>query len=286
MPAVAKDANGWVEVRSSGWFWAHEAIRADMIDTLAILKRLSAAPSIAPWEAAALLEWWNLTAEFIEHHHDNEEHLFFPKIAERVELPARLNTDHKTLLEMLTKTGDAVKAALAAVGAPPGEAAAAGDGSQGGQCLPLADKPNGFAVALELMQAMHDHMQPHLREEETDTLPAMMKAFKFKEFQKIEEGMIKAMPWWALPHLLRRLKGDRAAAKAATAALGVPAIIFSLVIRPQLDRYDAEYGWAPVELLAPQSHDFFEEQRARSKLRAGFCGCLAPRPKPQSAAPA
>jgi hypothetical protein len=37
----------------SGWFWAHEAIRADMSDTLAILQRLNEADSVEPWESVA-----------------------------------------------------------------------------------------------------------------------------------------------------------------------------------------------------------------------------------------
>jgi hypothetical protein len=227
------------------------------------------------------LKWWGLTAEFIKHHHDNEEHLFFPKIAERVQLPARLNTDHTTLLAMLTKTEAELKAALAGGERPAAAAAAAA----GGLCVPLAG-PTGFAAVLASMQALHDHMLPHLLEEEANTLPAMMKAFKAKEFVKLEQKMIKTMPWYSLMHLYRRLKGDRAAAKVHALSLGVPALAFDLFIVPKLDRYDAEFGWIALELLTPNAHPFFEEQRALAKRRSGVCGCLAPRPKPQQAVPA
>jgi len=246
-----------VGVADSGWFYAHEAIRVDISDALQILERLAATPSPAPWESAALAKWWHFVYEFIEHHHDNEEQLFFPRIAERVELPPRLTADHKTMLAALKETDAIVKAETAK---PPGTA--------------------DWAKAATSLRHVEAIILPHLLEEEHDTLPAMMANFTAKELEPTERAMIKAQPWWSLGHLYRRFRDDMVVKQRhAVGSLGVPSVVFGALIRPKIEKYQAEVGWLVEELKQPQSHAFWEEQRALWHARSGFGGCCGPKPR-------
>jgi hemerythrin-like domain-containing protein len=38
--------------------------------------------------------WWALVAEFIHHHHDNEEKIIFPWMNTRVKLPESITEEH------------------------------------------------------------------------------------------------------------------------------------------------------------------------------------------------
>lgn len=252
---MPKDAKGWVDAKDSGWYYAHEAIRADVRDMLAVLDRLATTASPAKWELDSLLIVWGYVVDFIHHHHDNEEQFFFPKLKERVELPPRLETDHKTMVEMLTATDALFKAEHA--------------------------KASGhkWAEVASSLRALEAVMLPHLLEEEVDTLPAMMSNFTAKDFEPIENKMIKQLPWHSMGHLYRRLKDDMdTKRKHATETLGVPGVIWSQVLRPRIERYQAEVGWHFEALLLPQSRAFWDEQIAMYRARRGACGCFRPRP--------
>eukprot|EP00304_Pavlova_gyrans_P016101 CAMPEP_0206034330 /NCGR_PEP_ID=MMETSP1466-20131121/1265_1 /ASSEMBLY_ACC=CAM_ASM_001126 /TAXON_ID=44452 /ORGANISM="Pavlova gyrans, Strain CCMP608" /LENGTH=319 /DNA_ID=CAMNT_0053408607 /DNA_START=50 /DNA_END=1010 /DNA_ORIENTATION=- len=215
----------WVPAESSGWMWAHHAIRADFEDTLIILARMRDAPKIEPWEIDELKLWFARVSENVHHHHDNEEKVFFPKIRERVALPERLTADHKTMLAALTEADAAVNAIRS---------------------------QSDVSKAYTKVKAVQDMMLPHLKEEEDDTLPAMMKQFTPKDFAPIEQKMVKAMAWYELPHFYRRLEDDFAAKRShGVGHLGIPGFVFGGPIKKNMDRYDVEYGWYVHELKDP-----------------------------------
>lgn len=254
-PGVDASGAGWGAVKDSGWYWAHEAIRADLADTLAVLDRLAGAAAPAPWERDALLLVWGYVAGFIRHHHHNEEAFFFPKMRERVALPPSLESDHATLVAMLDATD-------ALLGAEHAKAAGA-----------------DWREVARSLRALEAVMLPHLREEEEQTLPLMHARFSAADFAPIERQVVGQMPWHSMGHMYRRLGDDDGAKRAhACGALGVPRIVWSRVLRPRVERYQAEVGWLFEALLLPQSRAFWAEQAAMHRARRGACGCLRPRP--------
>ena len=92
----------------------------------------------------------------VHHHHDNEEKIFFPMLAYRIQLPPKMTADHKTLLEMLERTATNVKA------------------------LVVGDAATNAAALATLTASFNDmsmHMREHLLEEEHVGLPMMRHNF-------------------------------------------------------------------------------------------------------------
>lgn len=54
--------------------------------------------------------WWKSHAAHIHSHHENEDDKFTPAMAERINLPEKLTTDHVVLTEHLDKIDGLVKA--------------------------------------------------------------------------------------------------------------------------------------------------------------------------------
>lgn len=65
--------NDWAAPKDNGWVLSHDAIRADLEDTMQVVARLAAAAAVEAWEHEYLVAWWARVAEYIIHHHRHEE---------------------------------------------------------------------------------------------------------------------------------------------------------------------------------------------------------------------
>lgn len=72
----------------------------------AVLKR----GAVTDWEVEAIKEWWALHSEHIHGHHHNEDDIMNPFLRSRINLPDKLEADHKILLAHMDKLSDAANA--------------------------------------------------------------------------------------------------------------------------------------------------------------------------------
>jgi hypothetical protein len=251
------------EIEQSGWYMSHEALRADLSDTVLVLKRMIAAPALEDWEIPGLRSWWTHIDDFVHEHHRRvcaarawcacscvrtalipplcarlchactpsfrpifrlEEDWYFPYISQRAELPQRLAADHKHLESLLV-------VAEAAIGA----------------CTQQA----GLPYVLAAVQAITDHMLPHLREEEQDVMPVLHERFEYGEYDKFFGKVAgKAFDWFALPHMQRPIPRNQRRHHAVE-ILGIPGFAFDYLMAKNYRRFDTEYESLIEELKEP-----------------------------------
>jgi hemerythrin-like domain-containing protein len=209
------------------YYVIHRALR------IAPRRMAAAAGSLTPGDqtrATALGRYWHGYAGEVLVHHTVEDDVFFPKLAERVAVPAdhlaRVEVDHHHLDDLMGRCRTALDR-LAATPAPP-EAAEAG------------------AVLLELA----DHMDEHLAFEDSDLLPLFERHFTADEYKALHDAAVKLVGFgkqaaftvpfvlhWATPAEQQALIGDaplpfrllwratrRSHARLASRALGAAAV--------------------------------------------------------------
>jgi hemerythrin-like domain-containing protein len=180
--------------------------------------------------ATALQRYWHGYAGEVLVHHTVEDDIFFPKLAERVAVPAdhlaRVEVDHHHLDELM----DRCRAAFGRLAASPDALAAA----------------EAAAALVELA----DHMDEHLAFEDSDLLPLFERHFTEEEYRALHEAALKlvglgrqaafTVPFvmhWATPAEQQVLIGDaplpfrllwratrRSHARLAARALGAAAV--------------------------------------------------------------
>mmetsp|Transcript_13495 Transcript_13495/g.45720 ORF Transcript_13495/g.45720 Transcript_13495/m.45720 type:complete len:263 (+) Transcript_13495:63-851(+) len=216
------------EVEQSGWFKSHEAIRADLRDTLAVIARMRTAKALEDWEVPTLRRWWAHFDAFIREHHHLEEDRLFPLVATRAELPLRLADDHAELERLLVVAEAALGACTEQAGLPYVEAA---------------------------VRAVSDHMLPHLREEEADVMPALHAKFGHGEFSKFEGKFAAAdFQWFSLPHLYRPMPAaDRR--PHALHVFGIPAPVYDYLLARNMARFDKGPGADIQRLLGEHGQE-------------------------------
>lgn len=145
-----------------------------MNDIQAIAERLSSTHEVLQWEKQALTKLWTLFEEWVHEHHENEEKIFFPWIATRVELPERLTSDHLTLMDMLRECGKLVK-------------------------------EQRYMDFLSAFKELKTEMELHFAEEEKAIMTQMRDNFTRAEEKVVEAEIAKNLKIVDIGHLLRPL---------------------------------------------------------------------------------
>lgn len=134
----------------SGWFIAHNSIRAELADmrksAQAIAHRRRA--TLDTWEVESIRSWCAGHFEHVHGHHINEDDILNPFLRTRIQYPPKLETDHKGLVEMSKRITKLIET-------------------------------DGFKIQdfLELWTEYEDLMRSHLIEEELIGLPLMRAYF-------------------------------------------------------------------------------------------------------------
>jgi len=160
-------------------------------------------------------------------------------VKERVEIITTISADHSALGARL----DALDAQIKAASDQGAIAALKGD-----------------------LRSFRELVEPHLLEEEEDTLPKLMQAFERDEIRPVEQEMMKSFTWADFPHMLRRL-GPSIEAKRALAVdrMGMPEPVFKKK-GEDLARYEYEYASIIDSLLDPSKKPEIDQIRANYEL--------------------
>lgn len=276
----------WPAPELDGWTYAHNTIRLDEKDLMQSVARMAetvlAGEPIEDFELDALKTHWRICFGFIEEHHHNEEAHIFPAIQTKVSLPDKMSDDHEVIEKQVLHIDSLINALPESDII--GQTAAATRTKEfvlsPTSINKRSTKTVNFALAdtlaklHEAIGTLQQSMDPHLKEEEAFALPAMHSNFTPAELKPVFDKMIGAMEWWALPHFYRQHKietsegyaeWDRAAIRAhATTTLGMPGVVFDLIIFPTFRKYDLEYGWAIEESKNPLHRAHYENRRRQA----------------------
>lgn len=154
---------------------------------------------------------------------------------ERVEIIDNIVADHRALSTSLTALNKLVAA---------------------------ASEPAACAALKPELRTFRELIEPHLLDEEEDTLPKLMRAFERDEIRPVEQEMMKSFTWSDFPHMLRRL-GPSVDAKRALACdrMGMPEPVFKKKA-DDLARYEYEYASLVNSLLDPARKPAIDQERA------------------------
>lgn len=200
----------WVHpVDEDGWMHAHNAVRGEIDIMTAILSKIGDRP-LEAWEILSLQAWYDGHVEHVHDHHANEDAKFTPHMATRINLPAKLTTDHVPLLRMLEKLGRSINTLRE--GKSPG--------------------------ALKRDWARYDAlMKPHLREEEQVALPLLRAYFTPGEVGKLVESILSESPPLALGSFFYFMGGTRASCAKFMANEGIPFFVWFVSFRGMVNLY-------------------------------------------------
>ena len=152
-----------------GWVHAHNTIRNELQAIEDCLKAtLSRADKLASWETDALQTVYQAHADFVHTHHENEDELFSPWLAKRINLPSKLTDDHEGIIKMMGSIEAKIKALK------PGEERSA-------SIAPLLEEWKEYATTV----------REHLREEEDIGLVLLRAYYTPEEEGKVVEQIIK-----------------------------------------------------------------------------------------------
>ncbi|GBG28022.1 Hypothetical Protein FCC1311_042452 [Hondaea fermentalgiana] len=216
---ATKPLPGWEKypVKYDGWVVSHNAIRLDLDDLVRIVEETIpahiAAGKMQPWMGDNLMEWYEHICNIIHEHHDHEEEIFFPAMNERVTVPEKLTADHKTLMSLMGRTKEEIKALSAAIK----------ENRPGEELEPLR------ATLSATARAFNAEMRAHLQEEEEIGLPLFRANFTKKEASALEAKITKTIKPIFLGNLLRPLdEADRRMWMKKYAKIPAPVITFIL----------------------------------------------------------
>jgi len=80
-----------------GWIRAHNAVRAELQQMTLLIAHLGDR-ELEAWEVHAMRSIWDCHYEHVHDHHTNEDGIMTPSMATRINLPAKLTTDHEGLV--------------------------------------------------------------------------------------------------------------------------------------------------------------------------------------------
>lgn len=215
-----------------GWVIAHDAIRLDMSDLRSALQALehyaAKGQQLQAWQVDNLQKWWNEQFIYQVHeHHAHEEDLVFPRMEERIKVPPKMSSDHKTLMDMM----DA--------------------------CTKLINQTSANASPEDTVDLLRDtqaqfasfeaEMKEHLKEEEDIGLPMLRQNFSYKEFKPTVDKIIKSMKPLDIGWFLRPLNEEEKWAFAKQE--GVPYPVVKFIFMPRVRKYDALYGKLLREII-------------------------------------
>mmetsp|Transcript_16207 Transcript_16207/g.25903 ORF Transcript_16207/g.25903 Transcript_16207/m.25903 type:complete len:273 (-) Transcript_16207:74-892(-) len=85
---------------SDGWIWAHNALRAELQQMTLLIAHLGDR-KLEAWEVHSMRAWWACHELHVHDHHQNEDEIMTPEMATRINLPAKLTTDHQGLISRM-----------------------------------------------------------------------------------------------------------------------------------------------------------------------------------------
>ena len=181
--------------------------------------------------AAALHQWFAGYAGELRAHHQIEDHIIFPALADRVpayaEYSSTLADDHEHLDDVITRLGSSLAA--------------------------LTDRVDGWRhereAAVALATELRDLLVDHLDVEDNDVLPMIERHFTAAEYELLDEAAMKHMklrqmrftlPWW-----MATVPPEVAAHELAVAPLMLKVIWYAA--RRRYARLEAQaFGSAPA----------------------------------------
>ena len=197
-------------IEDDGFYKIHDALRMDMNDIQAIAERLSSTQEVQHWEKQAFTKVWTLFEEWVHEHHENEEKVFFPWIATRVELPERLTSDHLTLMDMLR------------------------------ECAKLVEK-HRYMDFLPAFKALKIEMELHFAEEEKAIMTQMRDSFTRAEQKVVEAEIAKNLKLMDIGHLLRPLDRKEQIRWMKSVA-EIPTIVIYIIMLPAIWQFNRKVG--------------------------------------------
>mmetsp|Transcript_8261 Transcript_8261/g.16484 ORF Transcript_8261/g.16484 Transcript_8261/m.16484 type:complete len:329 (-) Transcript_8261:342-1328(-) len=204
-------------IEYDGWIMSHNAIRLDFNDYIvlvdSILPNHFAADKMQPWMGDNLVFWWEFICKLVHEHHDHEEEIFFPEMNKRVQLPAKMTADHKTLMQNMQNSIDATKALAEAIK----------------ESKPSEELESLRAQLSGIVHSLNADMCAHFAEEEEIGLPLFRANFTKKESDKIEARILKTIPPLHIGNFLRPLEEpDRRMYMKKVAKIPAPVVHFIL----------------------------------------------------------
>lgn len=196
-------------VAEDGWVHAHNALRGEIDVMGEVLSHLGRRP-LKAWEVSSLQSWYSGHEEHVLDHHHNEDNKFTPYMATRINLPAKLTTDHVPLVKML----DALGASIHEL------------------------REGGTAVGLRRAWTKYARMmKPHLLEEEQVALPLLRAYFTPPEVGKLVESILSESPPVSLGSFLYFMGGTRETVKKFMDNEGIPFFVWFLAFKGHVQVY-------------------------------------------------
>ena len=239
------------------WYYAHQAIRADFEDNIAVLDKMIAAIEIGTycrykyscftlipithlkirWMTHNYIKFTALQIEFMHHHHELEDKVVFPLMATKMAIDPNVSKDHEDVALRCNSIDKKTKALLSSPN--------------------LLDSYNEIRAE---MVALRDVLEPHLQEEELVLLPALLRKFTHEEITVVERPATRGLPWALLPHFYRRLSKTERESHLID-IFGMPVFVVHWILAGSFKKYQVVYGDCIDELLNP---DLREENMKRN----------------------
>jgi len=172
--SVYKNPTEWWQ---KSYLVPHEVLRHGMSDMQSALQRKFVSEINHHWKILNFFKWYNrYFYDFIHHHHDLEEKVFFPWMSKKFTVPPKLSADHKELLAALDAIKDYEPTILKVYESKKEDEYAA--------CLDELRKRVDYMVELTL---------PHLAEEEREQGSLLGKHFTEAEETAITQEIAKSL---------------------------------------------------------------------------------------------
>jgi len=168
---VIKNPENWYEF---GLLFPHETLRMAMNDMVDVTQPNYFNVDKHPWKYHSFFRWFNeYFYPFIHHHHHNEETIYLPWLKTKVkDFPPKIADDHKQLMALLDELKNTEK-----------------------DFVDSRDDSTKLLAAADLLRkrlnAMVEHMLPHLAEEETVIPPLLKQHFTEKEEEVTIQQILK-----------------------------------------------------------------------------------------------
>jgi len=228
------------EVRLDGWMMAHDALRTVQREmgllfhaSLQKLKDLhyvagNDTPTLPSWWVSNLKTLWDTHHHDVHHHHGNEEDIFFPFLNTRFNLPPKMTSDHKSMVDLLEQTNTSM-----------GSFADAKNG---------AEQVSALEAAQKTYTEMWDLMSPHLREEEQVGLVLQRAFFTPAEVAKQTEVIMKGLTTLDTGGFFRCF--TEAHVKEFMAAEGIPFFVWNIQFKGAIETYNKERHSLFIEIMS------------------------------------
>ena len=189
--------------------------------------------NLTPQQWTAFKTFWNWYVSSLHHHHDNEEKIAFPYLADvkKAVSKDKVTSDHITLLSGLAKVEEIVKAMTEKV-----------DGPATSQ---PEEQTRLLRNLLESFTVLDEALVEHFHEEEDTFIPPIRKACSVKEFRKhVTNPIVGGMSWADRGQYFGKMNPDTQL-KAFMKQEGIPFFV-KWIFKSNIRKYNKMYVW-PLE---------------------------------------